>query len=148
MLDLNWANEQHPQGYTKEQIEAERQRQAQASQAALQAELRDVDALRARAEQLMAALVTGPHYATLKNVLIALDGAATPAHRVVAARSLRAVVEHPDVQTSARLAVDMEHRIAPARAAEAQRQVAEAAKPKPLTVEERLARIEKHLGIE
>lgn len=145
MIDLNWANEQHPQGYTKEQIERAREQQTQAAQAGLQADLARIPALRAQATEMLAVLLPGAAYGAVQAALRDLDTAPTTAHQVAAVRQLDTVL-----QQWAQAAVidrDLARLAAPARAAEAALRAAEQRRPKPLTVEQRLDRIEKALGL-
>lgn len=146
MLPTKYTPEAARAGITKEQVDAANERQAQAELAGVQVELARIPALRARAIEMMAVFKTGPEYAALHNALADLDGAQSPALQVAALRALdRAIQQWAQSYT---IASNMERWAAPARAADAQRQAAEMARPKPLTIEERVKRIEQHLGIE
>lgn len=138
MINLNWANEQNPRGYTKEQIEADRDRQSQAAQAALQRAAAEVSELRRRGEDVLNVLRgQGGGAGQIADALDWLGPATIGQFKQVLDRC----------EYDAQLVRNLQHDIAPFRAAQAQRQAAEAAKPKPLTLEERIDRIEKQLGL-
>lgn len=132
-------------GVTKESIDAANDRIDQAALDGLQAELTRIPALRAQAAEMLDVLLPGAARGAVETALSDLDTARTPAHQVVAARQLNIVI-----QQWAQAAVidrDLARLAAPAMAADAQRRAAEERRPKVLTIEQRLDRIEKHLGL-
>lgn len=146
MLPTKYTPEAAKAGITQEQIAQANDRAAQAAHAALQAELGRIPALRAQAQEMLAVLFSGPAYAAIQNALADLDGVPTPARQVVAARQLDQAIQQ--WAYAAVLDRDLARLAAPARVAEALRQAAEErARPKVLTIEERLARIEQQLGL-
>jgi hypothetical protein len=145
VIDLNWANERQPRGHSLEQIEHAREQQTQAAQASMQVDLARIPALRAQAAEMLAVLMPGPARGAVQAALRDLDTAPSIAHQVVAARQLDTVL-----QQWAQAAVidrDLQRSVAPALAQQAAQRAAEERRPKPLTVEQRLDRIEQRLGL-
>jgi len=146
MLPKTYTVEAARAGITQEEIEAANDRDLQSARTSLYAELNRVPALKAQAAEMLDVLLSGPPRAAIQNALDNINDAPTNAHKVAAARQLDQAI-----QFWAQAAVidrDLARLAAPARAAEAQRQAAEErSRPKVLTVEDRLDRIEKKLGL-
>lgn len=146
MLPTTWTPEAAKAGIKQEDVEAANDRTAQAAQAGLQAELARIPALRAQATEMLAVLYSGPARGAVQAALTDLDhNAPTPAHQAVAARQLDTVLQQ--WAQAAAIDRDLARMQAPALAAQQAAQRAEERRPKVLTIEERLDRIEKHLGL-
>jgi len=146
MLPKTYTPEAARAGVTQEQIEAANDRDLQAAQTSLLVELNRIPALRTQAAEMLDVLLSGPPRAAIQSALDNINDAPTNAHKVAAARQLNQAI-----QFWAQAAVidrDLARLAAPARAAEAQRQAAEErSRPRELTVEERIKRIEDRLGL-
>ena len=137
MLPTTWTPEAAKAGVKQEDIEAANVRAAQATQDGYQRAVADARGLCATALQLVEAPgLSGPAKAALQN---ALDWPITPQHVAEAVRQLRAAVEwgNRDYSLAGMAPVAPPQR----RAAE------ERSRPKVLSIEERLDRIEQRLGI-
>jgi hypothetical protein len=146
MVNLEWAARNPQSPHTKEELDAAREQQAVQQRHADALIQQRIPALRARAQEMMAIEETGPAFADLQNALTWLDAAQTPETRAAAVGQLSQAIER--WQEGVAITARTKRLLAPAQAAEAQRRATEErSRPKALTIEERVKRIEQRLGL-
>lgn len=139
MLPKTYTPEAARAGIRKDDIEEAQERQADQQHAALARAAAQIPELRERARAVLSVLKTGPAFAELQSAI----GWLSPA----TVGQFRNLLESEWIQQSVVLVRNLEASVAPALAAQAQQRAAQLAAPRPLTIEERVARIERQLGI-